>query len=115
MCPCSCLVIASSFSILFSRLKATLHFVMLQAHSIVKTFREVPLRSIPDTTLNKVGKERPALPKRTDLLALFGSPHERRLQVNLFLQELAQAPVGITVAGFFMITKESVVTVCVQK
>ena len=32
-------------------------------------------------------------------------------QMSLFLQELGHLPVGITVGGFFMITKESVLTV----
>ena len=32
-------------------------------------------------------------------------------QMSFFVQELGHLPVGITVGGFFMITKESVVTV----
>ncbi len=33
------------------------------------------------------------------------------LQMNVFLHEMALDPVGLTAAGFFMITKESVTTV----
>ncbi len=33
------------------------------------------------------------------------------LQLNVFLQGLLHVPVGLTVSGFFMITKESVITV----
>ena len=34
-------------------------------------------------------------------------------QMIIFLQEMGHLPVGITVGGFFMITKESVLTVSV--
>ena len=33
------------------------------------------------------------------------------LQITLFLSELSQAPIGVTVCGLFMITRESAVTV----
>ena len=36
-------------------------------------------------------------------------------QINLFLQSLAHTPVGFTMGGLFMITKESAVTVSIAQ